>query len=375
MPTTAAGTRVATFPAIDSIDSAIWPGVVLLVFAITAVLVDVMIILSTRFRMVDLPNLRSAHSLPTARGGGVAIVLTVCFSAMAAVVRWPSLGLRVVLGAMIPGLVIGIVGLVDDIRPLRPLLRLFIQIGIAALMTWVLDPIDRITMPVVGTVELGVFAWPLTIIWIVGMINAYNFIDGADGMAGLAGVVVGASMALVALETRSLPATIMASFCGAAAGGFLVFNWQPARIFMGDAGSSFLGLFFAAIPLLFSAPRADAFVPAILCLWPYVYDTLLSVTRRLYHGQNPFQPHREFLFHRLIRSGYSHSAVAAIYGALSALGGLLGYVMVFPDCPQITRDGAVFLVVVLSMILTFMIERRCRQVGLPSAGASYSPAS
>lgn len=374
MPGLAEAVKPPAFPSLDSIESALWPGAVILVFAVTAVMVDVMIILSTRFRLVDLPNRRSAHALPTARGGGIAIVIMVCVSALLTVFRWPQLVPRVLLGVILPGLAIASVGIVDDIRPLRPSLRLVIQVAVAALMTAVLQPLQGIRLPGIGDVGFGPFAWPLTMIWIVGMINAYNFIDGSDGMAGLAGVVVGTSMAAVGFEAGSLAAMLLAAFAAAACGGFLVFNWQPARVFMGDVGSGFLGLFFGAIPLLFSQPRSDTFLPAILCLWPYVYDTLLSVVRRLWHRRNPFQPHREFLFHRLIRSGVNHADAALLYGIMSAFGGLLGFAMVEPTAPQALRDGAPVLIAVLAFAMTFFIERRCRQVGLPSAATAYSSA-
>ena len=366
--------KAPAFPSLDSIESALWPGAVVLVFAVTAAMVDFMIILSTRFRLVDLPNRRSAHALPTARGGGVALVAMVCVSALMTVFRWPQLVPKVLLGVIFPGLVIAGVGIIDDIRPLRPSLRLAIQLAVAAFMTATLRPLPGIQVPGIGDLWFGPFAWPLTMVWIVGMINAYNFIDGSDGMAGLAGVVVGTSMAAIGFEAGSLAAMLLAAFAAAAAGGFLVFNWQPARVFMGDVGSGFLGLFFSAIPLLFAEPRSGTFLPAVLCLWPFVYDTLLSVLRRLWHGRNPFQPHREFLFHRLIRSGVNHADAALLYGIMSAFGGLLGFAMVDPAAPPVLRDGAPVLIAVLAFMMTFFIERRCRQVGLPSAATAYSSA-
>ena len=129
------------FPSLDAIEAALWPALMLLVFVITAVLVDLMVILAARFRLVDLPNRRSAHSLPTARGGGVAIVLLSFIASLVVIVRWPSLGSRVLLGLVLPSVVIAGVGLIDDIRPLRPLLRLVFQLVVAAGMTLVLGPL------------------------------------------------------------------------------------------------------------------------------------------------------------------------------------------------------------------------------------------
>jgi UDP-N-acetylmuramyl pentapeptide phosphotransferase/UDP-N-acetylglucosamine-1-phosphate transferase len=362
------------FPTLDSLEVALWPGAVLVVFVATAILVDLMIILSTRFRMLDLPNRRSAHALPTARGGGIAIVMLVCTAAALTSLRWPQLAARLLVGVVLPGLTIAILGVIDDLRPLKPLLRLAIQVAVACFMTFVLGPLEAVAVPGVGAWPLGPLAWPITVLWIVGMINAYNFMDGSDGMAALGAVICGTFMAAVGFESRSLAAMLLAAFAAASAAGFLVFNWQPARIFMGDAGSGFLGLFFAAIPLLFNEPKETTFVAAILCLWPYIYDTLLSVLRRVWHRQNPFQPHREFLFHRLIRSGASHSTAAILYGMLSALGGLAGLVIARPNTSDVVRLWCLGGLVALAIGITYVIERRCRLVGLPSAATRYSSA-
>jgi UDP-N-acetylmuramyl pentapeptide phosphotransferase/UDP-N-acetylglucosamine-1-phosphate transferase len=353
------------FPSLDSIESVLWPGLALVVFVITAVIVDVMIILATRFRLVDLPNRRSAHALPTARGGGTAIVFATTLASLVAVYRWPEFAGRILFGIVAPSLVIAVVGLIDDIRPLRPLVRLFIQIAVAAAMTAVLGPLTAIAIPGLPPLELGPLAWPLTIIWIVGMINAFNFMDGADGMAGLAAVVAGLMMAVVAYRSQSLAPMLIAAFAAAATGGFLVFNWQPARVFMGDVGSGFLGAVFAGVPIMVrDSIQPATFLPLVMCLWPYIYDPFLSVLRRLWNGANPLEPHREFLFHRLVRSGVSHSQAALIYGLLAGLGGVLGYLMVSDAVPETIGRWLPLGVVALAAGMTVAIERRCSRAGL-----------
>jgi UDP-N-acetylmuramyl pentapeptide phosphotransferase/UDP-N-acetylglucosamine-1-phosphate transferase len=356
------------FPRLDSLEMLLWPALALVVFVATAVIVDVMIILATRFRLVDLPNRRSAHALPTARGGGTAIVFATVAASLVAVYRWPDLSGRILLGMLVPSLVIAVVGLVDDIRPLRPLVRLFIQIAVAAVMTAVLGPLVGIAIPGLPQVDLGPLAWPLTVIWIVGMINAFNFMDGADGMAGLGAVVAGLGIAAIAYQSQALGPMLIAAFAAAATGGFLVFNWQPARVFMGDVGSGFLGAVLAGIPLLVrDSAQPLTFLPMVMCLWPYIYDPFLSVLRRLANGANPLEPHREFLFHRLVRSGVSHSRVALLYGAMSFAGGLLGLMMVSNAVPEDLRRWLPLGVLALAAGLTIAIERRCSRVGLDTA--------
>jgi UDP-N-acetylmuramyl pentapeptide phosphotransferase/UDP-N-acetylglucosamine-1-phosphate transferase len=218
-------------------------------------------------------------------------------------------------------------------------------------------------------IDFGLFAWPFTVLWIVGLINAFNFMDGADGMAGLGAVIVGLSMAAVAYREGALAPMLLAAFTAAAAGGFLVFNWQPARVFMGDVGSGFLGAIFAAVTILVrDEVIVEAFVPMAMALWPYVYDPFVSVLRRLWNGKNPLVPHREFLFHRLVRSGVSHAWVSLLYGALSAAGGIVGAAMVSPGIPAGVRCMLPLVVVVLAVATTFAIEERCHRVPLEPVG-------
>ncbi|NBW95324.1 MAG: glycosyltransferase family 4 protein [Planctomycetia bacterium] len=367
--------NVDLFPPLDALEAVLWPGLALLVFVASAVIVDLVIVMATRYRLVDLPNRRSAHALPTARGGGVAIVITMAAAATAAAFRWPDMSLPIMLGTLLPALVIGFVGVIDDMQPLKATLRLLIHIAVAVAITWFLGPLRRLALPGLPEIDLGAAAWPITVLWIVGLTNAYNFMDGIDGMAALGAVVAGLSIAAIAMAVWVPPLMVLGAFLAASAGGFLVFNWQPARVFMGDVGSAFLGTFFAAMPLLFpEQQRGFVAVPIVMALWPYIYDPLLSVLRRAANGHNPLEPHREFLFHRLVRSGVPHARVSLLYGVLAGLGGLAGLAMVSPRVPLVLRTAAPVVPILLAAALTYGIERRCARVGLaPAGGAEHSP--
>ena len=359
----------ALFPPLHDLESVLWPGLALLVFVLSAVLVDLVIVMATRYRLVDLPNRRSAHALPTARGGGVAIVLTMATAATVAAFRWPSMATQIMLGSLLPSLVIGFVGIIDDMRPLRATLRLFIHVAVAVFITWVLGPLREVSLPGLSPIRLGEAAWPLTILWIVGLTNAFNFMDGADGMAGLGAVVVGLLVAAIGIVVWAPPSIVLGGFLAGSAGGFLVFNWQPARVFMGDVGSGFLGTFLAVMPLLFPTQlRGLVFLPVAMALWPYIYDPLLSVIRRAVGGHNPLQPHREFLFHRLVRSGVSHARVAMLYGLLSLSGGAAGIAMLLKGAPADAAWLAPLGVVAMAVGLTYATESRCARVGLEPVG-------
>ena len=364
------------FPSFDALESVIWPGVAVAVFVVTAVLVDLMIVLASRWRLVDLPNRRSAHALPTARGGGLAIAGITTLATIAVVLRWPPDTATIVFGACLPSLAIAAVGIIDDMYPLDATLRLAIQVAVAAAMTAVLGPIRTVVFPGLPALELGAAAWPITVLWIVGMINAFNFMDGSDGMAATAAVVGGAGLAAIGLATRCNMPLLLAAFAAAAAGGFLVFNWQPARVFMGDVGSGFLGTFLAAIPLMFpESRRADVLLPAVLCLWPTIFDPLVTVIRRVAAGANPLVPHREFFFHRLVRSGVTHASAAFLYGALAAAGAVAGLLMVVPAVPVPVRSLAPLAPAVLAGWLAWSAERTFARsdAGRDAAAAARGP--
>ena len=361
------------FPTLDSLESILWPGLALVVFVVTAVFVDVMILLATRLRLVDVPSGRSAHSLPTARGGGMPMVLTACLASAAVCFRWPAYAFPVAMGVILPSFVIAVVGFWDDIRPLRATLRLVVQVGVAVGVVFVLGPVRGLHLPSLPFVDFGWLAWPLSVVWVVGCINAFNFMDGSDGMAALGAVAVAAGFAAIAFSDGDFPVVLLASFVGAAAAGFLVFNWFPARVFMGDVGSAFLGTFFAALTLFdVTGSTEKVFLPLAMAAWPYIYDPLVSVIRRVCTGHNPLVPHREFLFHRLVRSGVSHATVAVLYAVLALAGAVAGWMMVEGSTPAAVQRWLPLAVVFLAAVLTAWTEWRFRRL-FPVAMPAKAP--
>jgi len=362
------------FPTLDSLESILWPGLALVVFVVTAVLVDVMILMATRLRLVDVPSDRSAHSLPTARGGGTPLVLTCCLASTTVCFRWPTYAVPVALGVILPGLIIAVIGFWDDIRPLRATLRLVVQIVAAVALVTVLGPVRGLALPGLPLIDFGWLSWPLSVVWVVGFINAFNFMDGSDGMAALAALAVAAGFVGIAFQDGDFPVVLLSSFVGAAAAGFLVFNWPPARVFMGDVGSAFLGTFFASLTLFdVTGSTERVFLPLAMAAWPYIYDPLLTVIRRVCGGHNPLVPHREFLFHRMVRSGMSHGAVAVLYAVLALAGAVAGWMMLDEALPADVRRLLPWTVVFLAALLTAWTEWRFRRFYPAVLAARVSP--
>jgi len=316
--------------------------------------------------IVDAPNARSSHTRTTPRGGGLSIVIVVAAVAGVIAAIRPDEALRIG-GAIVPALAIAAVSWLDDVHTLRNRTRFIVHLAAAVAATAALGAVTRVDLGSVGMFRFGPLAWPLTLLWIVGLTNAFNFMDGSDGIAGITAAAVAAGIALAAAACIDGPVAVIAAAFAGASLGFLTSNWQPARIFMGDVGSAFCGFLLAALPL---AARADA-VPevlpvAALALWPFIFDTSLTLLRRLRAGENIFQAHRSHLYQRLVIAGWSHRAVAALYGGLAAFGATIA---VAPLLDPVVRRAADQVALVMPLVvaavlvvLVMVAERRTSRV-------------
>lgn len=273
--------------------------------------------------LLDVPNHRSSHSTPTPRGGGVVFLPIVGLAVLSLSVASDAHDVSRLAAALVfSGLVAGI-SLIDDVRTLSSGARFLVHLISAAGVILTLGAWQEIALPGLGVVDLGWSGNVITLIWIVGLINAYNFMDGIDGIAGSQAVVAGITWAVIAWIAGAPSVAALALVLAAAALGFLGHNWPPARIFMGDVGSAFLGFMFAIIPLLIS-PR-DPYLPlaAGLVLWAFVADTSWAFVRRLMEGKPVFSAHREHCYQRLVQAGWSHRAVTLLYAALGSAGAVM----------------------------------------------------
>lgn len=276
--------------------------------------------LALRLGAVDRPGGRRVNRSPVPRMGGLAISLG--FLAAAPVFCAPE---GPVAGLISGALLIVAMGAADDLLDLRPGLKLLGQLAAAALAVRGGVVLGAVTVPAGGSLTLPpALAAALTVLWLVACTNAVNLIDGLDGLAVGVSAIGSLSMLIVALAV-SAPAVaeLLAALCGACL-GFLPYNRSPARIFMGDAGSQFLGYALGALSvmgLLKFHTLISFFVP-LLALSVPLADTAFAVCRRLLRGQSPFRADRGHIHHRLLDLGLSQrQAVAVLYG-ISSLQGL-----------------------------------------------------
>jgi len=288
-------------------------------FASTVVATRVLIPWLRRRGVIDIPNARSSHRVPTPRGGGVGIVLGI---AIATVV-----GAR--LGLKIPGthlwvaaLVVAACGLWDDLAGGLPIgLRLAIQTAAAAQVAYSTGGLTRLALPPPFNIPLGFLSIPLAAIWIVGTLNLFNFLDGIDGYAGVQGAVGGLVIAL--FHFGEVTTAIGLAIMGACL-GFLFYNWHPAKVFMGDVGAVTLGFLLASLP--FEMPKSDSSSAVFLVamsLWFFLSDGVFTVLTRLFRGDRIWTPHKTHLYQQLVAQGVRHDRVVRrLGGPMLVLGGL-----------------------------------------------------
>ena len=302
-----------------------------------------------------LPWLRatSAGSVPS--GGGVAIVVMVLAVALAAGIADPA-SAYCLAGGLVPAACVAAVSLRDDFRPLSPLLRLSVHIAAAIGVVAALGPIDSIAGGPLGSIDLGALAWPLTVLWIVGVTNAFNFMDGIDGIAGITATTAAAAIAIAAALFGSQSITAVGVSCAAGCLGFLAWNWPPARVFMGDVGSTFCGFIVAVFPLLASGDRQAAMMSVvIMACWPFLFDSGYTLVRRLLRGENILEQHTSHLYQRLVTAGWSHRGVSSLYGGLSAMSAAMAISPLLDPALRPTTDFLAPAVILVGIALLLVL--------------------
>lgn len=279
--------------------------------------------LVVRHQIIDHPKERSSHSLPMPRGGGLAIVVLVLITSL-----WfaNETDLSRSLTYILLGAILAWVGWRDDIHSLSPKFRFLVQGLIAVISILVMGYFRIVRIPMIGDVDLGVIGIVITFLWIIGMINAYNFMDGIDGMAGGVALSAGLCWMVLSSNVRNPFVFWVALAIAASSLGYLGHNWPPAKIFMGDVASTFLGYSFAVLPLVSADQSGDALTIGTLLMWTVIIDPGATFIRRLIKRENIFSRHRSHLFQRLVISGYKQGVVSFLYILLTLLAGYLTYI-------------------------------------------------
>lgn len=287
----------------------------------SAVLVGLVYRLTLAWQILDVPNHRSLHDFPTPRGGGLVIV-AISLAGWWSYAMWSGkLPAMMLYSYIVAAALIALVSWIDDVSGLDNWVRFVVHLSGAIIVilgsgaAW-----QSIALPFYGELTLGMLGIPLVLLWIVGLTNAYNFMDGIDGIAGVQALVAGLGWMLLGSLGNQPECAVLGMLIAAGSAGFLWWNLPPARIFMGDVGSAFLGFTFAFLAVWAAAKDPRMAVAGIVLVWPFVFDSIFTLLRRVRKGENIFKPHRSHLYQRLVQIGWSHGKVSALYALLAVIG-------------------------------------------------------
>ncbi len=323
----------------------VWFGAVLALLTALA-MTPLAIRFAIKYHIVDQPNARKVHVKPVPRMGGVAIYAAFVVGVLALGVYSRQIAALLVAGSMVM-----LVGFVDDVRGISPKVKLLGQLAAALVLVYggsfrvqfITNPLDG------GLISLGILAVPVTVLWLVGISNAVNLIDGLDGLSAGVSAIAALCMAGVCLAQGNTLAAALAVILVGAAVGFLRYNFNPAKTFMGDCGSLFLGFILGAIAIMGLSKGAtivSIFIPLIIMGIP-IFDTFFAIIRRMFLHKPIFEADKGHLHHSLLSLGLSHKqTVLAIY-AISLVMGLGAVLMAV-----LTSSQAVVILVLIT-IFTF----------------------
>lgn len=306
---------------------------------------------------VDIPDhKRHIHSHPTPRMGGLAIFLGFLLSVLLFADITPQIR-----GILLGSILIVVVGAVDDVMNLNAWLKFCVQIVAAVIAVLSGVVINVVSNPLMITSEqaitIGILAVPITILWIVGVTNSVNLIDGLDGLACGVSTIASVSMLVVSLlvpDANTNVAVILACLVGACL-GFLPYNLNPAKIFMGDTGALLLGYVMSTVSVIgmFKFYALVTFVLPVLALAVPLSDTIFAFTRRILHGQSPFHADRGHFHHKLLDMGLSQKQAVAVLYAISAILGLAAVLLASSGIMRIVVAALAFAIAVALWLFVF----------------------
>lgn len=330
-----------------------------LCFAITVLITPFIKKLAFKIGAVDKPNQRKVHNKVMPRLGGLAIYISFIFGVL---VFQPSQDYHFPI--LVGSFIIVVTGILDDIYDLSAKIKLLAQTAAALVVVlWGGVQMPFINWPFGGEIEFGLFTIPITVLWIVGVTNAINLIDGLDGLA--------AGVSAIALITLSVMSIIMGNTYVIAIStlvlvstlGFLVYNFYPAKIFMGDTGAMFLGYIIAVMSLLgFKNVTMISFIIPIIILGVPLSDTFFAIIRRIVHRQPLAAPDKSHLHHCLLNQGFTHRQTVLMIYAIAAMFGLVAIIF-----SQAKVLGGLLLIIIITVSVELLVEI----IGL--VGKEYKP--
>lgn len=274
---------------------------------------------SEQRNLLDIPNERSSHIKPTPRGGGIVIFAVSLISLLIYLIYFRE---KIIWSYTIGSIIVAGVSWLDDLWTVSPIWRFLCHSLAAFLVIWDLGGFTDFYIPFWGFIKIGLWGNLITFFWIIWLINAYNFMDGIDGIAAVQAITAGIAWCVVGFYIGSDVVGFYGGVLATVSLGFLIHNWSPAKVFLGDVGSAFLGFSFAVLPLFWQGKsNFSQYLPwfGLLFVWFFIFDSILTLFKRLIEREKFWQAHRQHIYQKLVVSGFSHISVTLIYGSLSLL--------------------------------------------------------
>lgn len=322
-------------------NSVIAVSLILLSFILTYIIIRV----AKKHKILDVPNERSSHSVPTPRGGGLAIVIS--WFVGLTVLRSLNLIESSLFFALLSGILLAIVSLIDDVLSLPPYIRLLTQILTAFISLWFLKGITEVTFAGLS-IDSDFILYPIVLIGIVWFINLFNFLDGIDGYASLEAIVI--AVAIYFFTGSIINLVLVCSISG-----FLIWNWPKARIFMGDIGSTQLGFVLVILGIYFHNTSQLSIIYWIMLSSLFWFDATLTLFRRWKNKEKLSVAHRKHAYQRAVQSGLSHQNTILLSLLVNTI--IVGFVIIVRKQPGLIVP--VFLINILFLwIIVKIIDRR-----------------
>ena len=314
-------------------------------------IVPLVIYYSQKMGLVDVPNERKIHHGQISRLGGVAIWISVMLSFLFLILLsyYPKgQGLSAII---VGGSLMFLMGLIDDIYCLNAKFKLFIQIAIATIVILLGVRIENLFNPFGANIDLGILSYPITLLWIVGITNAINFIDGIDGLAGSIVSISALAIGIISLVLEpAIPINALIAFIlTGAMCAFLTFNYNPAKIFMGDSGALYAGFLLSTLSItgiVKPSTGISMYLPILILAVPLM-DVAYSSIRRMLKGTSPFVADAEHIHHKLLHAGYSQDKLVLLLASFSMVCALLSIIVV--------STKSKFIIIALSLIGVLII--------------------
>ncbi|GGI29997.1 undecaprenyl/decaprenyl-phosphate alpha-N-acetylglucosaminyl 1-phosphate transferase [Staphylococcus chromogenes] len=312
---------------------------------VSLILTPIVIAVSKKLDIVDRPNFRKIHTKPISMLGGSAILLSFFIGI------WLGAPIeREIKPLLLGAIVIYLVGLIDDLYDLKPVLKLIGQIIAASIVVVYGVTIDFISIPIGPTIHFGWLSIPITIFWIVAITNAINLIDGLDGLAAGVSTIALVTIAFIAILQGNIFIIMICSVLIGSLLGFLVFNFHPAKIFLGDSGALLLGFIIGFLSLLGfkNITFISLFFPIVILAVPFI-DTLFAMIRRVKRGQHIMQADKSHLHHKLLDLGYTHRQTVILIYAMAIMFSVVSVIL------YLSQPCGFFLTVLLIIITIELI--------------------